>query len=74
VPFTTNLPDASLEIVWGLALADVDRDARLDVVATLGGAVGRAPAAERRLERGKVHHVQVWLNRTGSLDSRSGDD
>jgi hypothetical protein len=62
-PFQVNLPDASLEVVWGLALADIDKDSRLDVVATIGGVIGRAPSAERRSERGKVHYVQVWLNR-----------
>ena len=61
-PFTSNLPDGSLEVVWGLTIADINRDRRPDVVATIGGVIGQASSAERKAEKGKIPHVQVWLN------------
>jgi hypothetical protein len=62
-PFATNLPDEKLQVIWGLTVADVNGDGRADVVATIGGAIGQAATGiERKMEKGTIAHVQVWLN------------
>jgi hypothetical protein len=55
------------QVVWGIALGDVNGDRRLDILATLGGSMGALqqtpgkPAADAATN--VVHpHIQVWLN------------
>lgn len=38
----TKLSDKGLEVIWGITLVDVNRDGRLDVVVSTGGATGKA--------------------------------
>jgi hypothetical protein len=63
-PLPTNLPSGGLEVTWGLATADINRDARTDVVVTVGGSMGsgRAGETEPASEKSGLPHVQVWLN------------
>ena len=66
----TNLPTTGLEVIWGITLADVNGDNRLDIAISTGGAMGK-----KRVEFGEspqkvagskdkqsLPHMQVWIN------------
>jgi hypothetical protein len=66
-PVKTAMAEDKQQVVWGITLADVNGDKRLDVVATLGGAMGagseEAGKPATGPESGPVYpHIQVWLN------------
>ena len=66
---TTNLPTVGLDVIWGLAVIDVNRDGRADIVVSTGGATGRISSRTGPPGKGDVKqksypapNVQVWLN------------
>lgn len=66
----TSLPSIGLEIIWGINVADVNRDGRPDLVVSSGGASGRISVRSSQTSRDKpvaqqsypAPNVQVWLN------------
>ena len=66
---TTNIPEDDLEITWGIATADIDRDGRVDLVVGLGGAGGDQSETRDPREKPatrKLPNLQVWLNKGAS--------
>lgn len=75
---TTNLPTVGLDVIWGIAVVDVNRNGRPDIVVATGGATGRVPRgagvgvpasggtpAARPTADQKSYpapYIQVWLN------------
>ncbi len=66
----TGLPRDGLEVTWGIAMADVNNDRRLDVAVTMGGVTGKRAVFGKKQVAGQpedaLPHVQVWLNQTGT--------
>jgi hypothetical protein len=71
----THLRAAGSEIIWGIALGDVNNDKRLDIAVSTGGTmakriagtppVGGAQKAEGDKDEGNkdtLPHMQVWTN------------
>jgi hypothetical protein len=67
----TGLPEKGLQIVWGIAIADLNKDKLMDLAVTTGGDMF-APMPDKKDEGGKgsippVPRVQVWLNQSTKL-------
>lgn len=66
----TSLPTTGLEVTWGITLADVNGDNRLDMAVSTGGAMGRKRAefgeSPQRVAGDKdketLPRMQVWIN------------
>lgn len=66
----TSLPTTGLEVTWGITLADVNGDNRLDMAVSTGGAMGRKRAefgeSPQKVAGGKdketLPRMQVWIN------------
>jgi hypothetical protein len=65
-----GLPPDGYPFIWGITLADVNRDGRLDIVVAAGVIAERHPTASRRDSRTQppstgapgVPQLQVWIN------------
>jgi len=55
----TGLPESGLEIIWGMALGDVNGDDRLDLAVTSGSS---SPLPKSDAKPKLLPRVQVWLN------------
>jgi hypothetical protein len=73
IPLKTELAEDGEQVVWGLALADINKDKRLDIIATAGGAMGAgnqqagkpaklADNSPEGIPLPAYPHIQVWLN------------
>lgn len=66
----TGLPTTGLEVTWGVTLADVNGDNRLDIAISTGGAMGKKRAefgeSPQKIADSKdkqiLPHMQVWIN------------
>ena len=65
-----RLPTTGLEVTWGIILADVNGDNRLDMAVSTGGAMGRKRAefgespqkVAGSKDKQSLPHMQVWIN------------
>ena len=56
---STNLPTVGLDVIWGLAVIDVNRDGRADIVVSTGGATGRIASRTRPPRQGRRRQAEV---------------
>lgn len=61
----TQLPTQGLDSVWGIALADLNGDKHLDIVATTGSmsaAAEKNQPPQKKSKASQLPHLQVWLS------------